>query len=143
MRIAAEVALLLTSAGIAGQFEGLRRRAKPKLRECEAPGGRQVSHKSILPRDSDSRDREAVLGRGRIRVRTETWANWVVGLGVGIGAGFVLLLGGALLLLLGIVFVALGFVARRSLAFLSGAFIGLGVLWFGLTILARLAGIPF
>jgi hypothetical protein len=71
-------------------------------------------------------------------MRSSGWANWAVGLGVGVGAGFAALLGGSLLLLLGVVLIALGFAARRSLAFLSGGFVGLGALWFGLTVRAQL-----
>jgi len=70
-------------------------------------------------------------------MRSEGWPSWVFGLGVGIACGFAVALGGALLLFLGVVVLALGFVARGSLAFLSGGFIGLGGLWLALTIRAQ------
>lgn len=65
---------------------------------------------------------------------SEGWPRWLFGLGVGIVSGFAVALGGALLLFLGVVVLALGFVARGSLAFLSGGFVGLGGLWLALTI---------
>lgn len=72
-------------------------------------------------------------------LRTEGWPSWGVGLVFGAAAGFMVLLGGAPFLALSVAFLALAFVAARSLAFLSGAFLGVGGLWFALTVRAQLA----
>ncbi len=72
-------------------------------------------------------------------MRSETWLSWAVGLLFGAAAGFMVLVGGAPFLMLSVAFLALAFVAARSLAFLSGAFIGLGGLWVALTVRAQLA----
>jgi hypothetical protein len=49
------------------------------------------------------------------------------------------LLGGSAFLVLAVAFVALAFVAARSLALLSGMFIGVGAAWFALLLRAQLA----
>jgi len=72
-------------------------------------------------------------------LRSERWPSWGVGLAFGAAAGFMVLLGGAPFLALSVGFLALAFVAARSLAFLSGAFIGVGGLWVALTVRAQLA----
>ena len=73
------------------------------------------------------------------QVRSDGWRGWLFGFGVGVVTGFAAALGGALLLLLAVVVLALGFMARGSYAFLSGGFIGLGGLWVALTLRAQLA----
>ncbi|MEO8245885.1 MAG: hypothetical protein ABI622_02080 [Chloroflexota bacterium] len=72
-------------------------------------------------------------------LRSESWPSWGVGLVFGTAAGFMIIGGGAPFLALSLAVLALAFVAARSLAFLSGAFLGLGGLWFGLTVRAQLA----
>ena len=72
-------------------------------------------------------------------MRSERWPNWAIGLIFGAAAGFMVLVGGAPFLFLSLAFLAPAFVVARSLAFLSGAFIGVGGLWAALTIRAQLA----
>lgn len=72
-------------------------------------------------------------------MRGEGWPSWAVGLSFGAAAGFMVLVGGAPFLTLSVAFLALAFITARSLAFLSGAFIGVGGLWLGLTVRAQLA----
>lgn len=57
----------------------------------------------------------------------------------GAAAGFMVLGGGAPFLALSLALLALAFVVARSLAFLSGAFLGIGALWSALTVRAQLA----
>jgi hypothetical protein len=71
--------------------------------------------------------------------RSESWPSWVIGLVSGAAAGFLVLLGGAPFLALSVLFLALAFVAARSLAFVSGMFVGLGGLWCALVVRAQLA----
>lgn len=52
--------------------------------------------------------------------------SWLIGLVFGAATGFMILLGGSPFLFLSLAFLALAFVAARSLAFPSGAFIGVG-----------------
>lgn len=81
-------------------------------------------------------------------MRPEGWPSWLIGLVFGAAAGLVILLGGAPARDLGtgaflglafLVLLALAFVAARNLAFLSGAFAGLGGTWLALTVRAQLA----
>lgn len=71
-------------------------------------------------------------------MRSEGWPSWLVGLVFGAAAGIMVLLGGAPFLFLSLAFLALAFVAARSLAFLSGAFAGLGGTSLALTVRAQL-----
>lgn len=72
-------------------------------------------------------------------LRSESWPSWGIGLVFGAAAAFMVLLGGAPFLALSLALLALAFVAARSLAFVSGAFLGVGGLWFALTVRAQLA----
>jgi hypothetical protein len=72
-------------------------------------------------------------------MRSERWPNWAIGLMFGAAAGFMVLVGGAPFLIVSLAFLVLAFVLTRSLAFLSGAFIGVGGLWAALMIRAQLA----
>ena len=72
-------------------------------------------------------------------LRSESWPSWGIGVVFGGAAGFLIIVGGAPFLALSLAFLALAFVAARNLAFLSGAFVGLGGLWFALTVRAQLA----
>lgn len=66
-------------------------------------------------------------------------ASWLIGLVLGAATGFMILLGGAPFLLLSLAFLVLVFVTARNLAFLSGAFTGVGAAWLILTVRAQLA----
>jgi hypothetical protein len=72
-------------------------------------------------------------------MRTESLWTWAVGAVLGALVGAMVLLGGSVFLLLAVAFVTLAFVAARSLALLSGTFIGVGGAWLALTLRARLA----
>jgi len=72
-------------------------------------------------------------------VRSESWPRWGVGLVFGAAAGFLMLAGGLPFLALGAACLALAFVVARSVAFLSGALLGMGGLWSALTVRAQLA----
>lgn len=72
-------------------------------------------------------------------LRSESWPSWGIGVVFGGAAGFLIIVGGAPFLALSLAFLTLAFVAARSLAFLSGAFLGPGGLWFALTVRAQLA----
>ncbi len=72
-------------------------------------------------------------------LRSESWPSWGVGIVFGAAAGFMILVGGAPFMVLSVAFLTLAFVAARSLAFLSGAFLGVGGLWLALTVRAQLA----
>lgn len=72
-------------------------------------------------------------------LRAESWRSWGIGLVFGAATGFLLVLGGPLFLVLIVGVLALAFVAARSLAFLSGMFLGMGGLWLALTVRAQLA----
>jgi hypothetical protein len=61
-------------------------------------------------------------------MRGETWESWFLGLLSG-GVVAALVLAGPFMFI-GLAFLALAFVAARGLAFVSGAFIGLGTGWF-------------
>lgn len=71
-------------------------------------------------------------------MRTEGRTSWLIGLVFGASAGIMVLLGGGPFLFLSVAFLALAFVAARSLAFLSGAFVGLGGGWLTLIVRAQL-----
>lgn len=72
-------------------------------------------------------------------MRRETLASWTIGAVFGVATGFMVLVGGAPLLLISLAGLALAFVAARSLALLSGAFVGVGGTWLALTVRAALA----
>jgi hypothetical protein len=72
-------------------------------------------------------------------MRSESWPSWLIGLVFGVAAGILVLLGGGPFFFLSVAFLALAFAAARSLAFLSGAFVGLGGTWLALTVRAQLA----
>lgn len=76
-------------------------------------------------------------------MRTESLATWTVGAVFGALAGVMVLFGGAPLLLLALAFLALAFVAARSLAFLSGTFVGVGGSWLVMALRAELACVAF
>lgn len=65
-------------------------------------------------------------------LRGERWPSWLIGLLTGVATGGLVALGWAVFLFVAVLFLALAFVAARSLAFLSGTFIGLGSTWLGL-----------
>jgi hypothetical protein len=71
-------------------------------------------------------------------MRSESWPSWLIGLLFGVAAGMMVLLGGGPFFFLSVAFLALAFVAARSLAYLSGAFVGLGGSWLALTVRAQL-----
>lgn len=71
--------------------------------------------------------------------RSESWPGWGIGLLSGAAAGFLVLLGGAPLLAVSVLLLALAFVAARSLAFVSGVAMGLGGLWCALVVRQQLA----
>jgi len=63
-------------------------------------------------------------------MRNESWRSWLLGIVVGVGTGVLVSAAGIIALLaLGAAVLAMGFVATRSLAVLSGGFLGLGALW--------------
>jgi hypothetical protein len=72
-------------------------------------------------------------------MRRETLVSWAIGAVLGAAAGFMTLVGGAPLLVVSLAGLALAFVAARSLALLSGAFMGVGGTWLALTVRAELA----
>ncbi len=72
-------------------------------------------------------------------MRSESWPSWLIGLVFGVVAGILVLLGGGPFLFLSLAFLALAFVAARSLALLSGAFVGIGASWLAVTVRAQLA----
>ena len=69
----------------------------------------------------------------------EGWPFWVIGLVLGAMVGLPAASFGFPLLIMSVAFVALGFMATRSLAFLSGAVTGIGGMWLALLIRAQLA----
>jgi len=71
--------------------------------------------------------------------RREPWASWAIGLVIGGLAGSAILTFGAPLLLVSLAVLALALVAARSLALLSGAFIGVGATWLVLLVRAQVA----
>lgn len=77
--------------------------------------------------------------QARPLLRGERWPSWLTGLLAGVAVGGLVLLGGAAFLVIGVAFLALAFVAARSVAFLSGTFIGVGGTWIALTVRAQLA----
>ncbi len=72
-------------------------------------------------------------------MRSEGWPSWLIGLVFGAAASIMVLLGGGPFWFVSVAFLALAFVAARSLAFLSGAFVGLGGTWLALVVRAQLA----
>ncbi len=78
-------------------------------------------------------------------MRRETLASWTIGAVFGVATGFMVLVGGPPLLLISLAGLALAFVAARSLALLSGAFVGVGGTWLALTVRAKqgFGGEPF
>lgn len=72
-------------------------------------------------------------------LRTEGWPSWIIGLLFGAGAGTLILVGGVTFLVLSTALLVVAFVVARSLALLSGAFIGIGGIWAALLIRAQLA----
>jgi hypothetical protein len=76
-------------------------------------------------------------------MRADGWTSWLIGLAFGVAAGGLVLLGGTPILFLSLAMLALAFAANRSLAFVSGAFAGVGGTWLALTIRAQLACYAF
>jgi hypothetical protein len=72
-------------------------------------------------------------------MRRETLGSWAIGAVFGAAAGFMTLVAGAPMLFISLAGLALAFVAARSLALLSGAFVGVGGTWLALTVRAGLA----
>jgi hypothetical protein len=72
-------------------------------------------------------------------MHSESWPSWLIGLAIGVLAGILILLGGGPFLFLSVAILALAFRVVRGLAYLSGAFVGLGATWLALTVRAQLA----
>jgi hypothetical protein len=68
-----------------------------------------------------------------------TWATWAIGVVFGAMAGFTVPIFGAPVLLLALASLALALLSARSLALLSGAFVGVGATWFAMLIRSQLA----
>jgi hypothetical protein len=69
----------------------------------------------------------------------ERWANWLIGVVIGVALAVPTLVFGAPAVLLSLAFVTLAILLLRSLAFLSGALTAVGVTWIVLLLRAQLA----